>query len=203
MQLPLQVRCFSREIFDICSALARYDDPARRLSCVKGRTNQRLVEEVDLLPHANPSLKVTVDLGGLSNSVLASEETSETFLDLGDTRFRASDVVLGKWTQLLELGHVLHCNLCDGGISADVCSLPSIKTNDQDHLSFAICPAPIPVRGSPCLHVAHLTCLAKRPGPAHGVDDIVPQQSLCPSCSVSVPWGMVIRSCFGRRDAVG
>lgn len=63
---------------------------------------------------------MTVDLKGLSNSVLASEDASELFLDLSDTHFRTSDAVIGKWTRLLELESSFSCKLCAQGISVDV-----------------------------------------------------------------------------------
>lgn len=118
--MPLHVRCFSRETYDITSALARLTDPVQRLSCITEKANLRFVPAVAQLPAVDHSLNVTMDLQGLSNSFSASEETSEAFLDLSDSRFRSSEAVIGKWEQLLGLGRDLDCNVCEEPIYVEV-----------------------------------------------------------------------------------
>ncbi|KLT45404.1 hypothetical protein CC85DRAFT_269197 [Cutaneotrichosporon oleaginosum] len=193
VHLPLQIRCFSTATYDITSSLVRLRDSDVRLACVSEKANHALVEQVAHLPPADRNLEVTLDLGGLSNSVTPSDETGEAFLDLNDVQFRTGEAVVGKWALLNEINSSSHCNLC----KREICY--------EDQLSFAICPAPMPDLGEPCLHTAHLTCLAKhRALPrGSGADEIVPRRIKCPSCNVSTPWGAVVRSCFGRRDAVG
>lgn len=191
VRLPLHIRCFSTETFDITSAVVSLRDPCLRLSCISDKVNHRLVEQVTQFAPADPSLQVSMDLKGMLNSVLPSEETGEAFLDLNDTRFRTSKVVVDKWWLLCQAETALRCNLCKHSILG------------EDHLSFAICPAPLPDKGEPCLHLAHLTCLAKSSTRGSDTREIVPRHSRCPSCHVSTPWGAVVRSCFGRRDAAG
>ncbi|GMK55221.1 hypothetical protein CspeluHIS016_0202770 [Cutaneotrichosporon spelunceum] len=90
VRLPLHIRCFSTETFDITSAVVSLRDPCLRLSCISDKINHRLVEQVTQFAPADPSLQVSMDLKGMLNSVLPSEETGEAFLDLNDTRFRTS-----------------------------------------------------------------------------------------------------------------
>ncbi|BEJ16365.1 hypothetical protein CspHIS471_0509700 [Cutaneotrichosporon sp. HIS471] len=118
--LPLHIRCFSKETFDIASAVVRLRDPGVRLSVLSDKTNHGLVKQVTQLAPADPSLEVTLDLKGLLNSVLPSDETGKAFLDLSDTRFRTSKVVLGKWSLIFETEASLHCHLCQHPISDEV-----------------------------------------------------------------------------------
>ncbi|BEJ01124.1 hypothetical protein CcaverHIS631_0509810 [Cutaneotrichosporon cavernicola] len=120
IHFPLHIRCFSKETFDIASAVVRLRDPGVRLSVLSDKTNHGLVKQVTQLAPADPSLEVTLDLKGLLNSVLPSDETGKAFLDLSDTRFRTSKVVLGKWSLIFETEASLHCHLCQHPISDEV-----------------------------------------------------------------------------------
>lgn len=120
VHLPLHLRCFSNKTFDITSALVRFRDPDVRLSCVTEKANYRLAEQITQFPPADPSLDLTLDLEGLSNSTTPSEETGEAFLDLSDAQFRTGDTVVGKWSLLREAETFLRCNLCTQPISDEV-----------------------------------------------------------------------------------
>ncbi|CAK9781154.1 unnamed protein product [Cutaneotrichosporon oleaginosum] len=120
VHLPLQIRCFSTATYDITSSLVRLRDSDVRLACVSEKANHALVEQVAHLPPADRNLEVTLDLGGLSNSVTPSDETGEAFLDLNDVQFRTGEAVVGKWALLNEINSSSHCNLCKREICYEV-----------------------------------------------------------------------------------
>jgi len=97
---------------------------------------------------------------------------------------------------------------CSSSNKSLCCSLCDQPIDMQEHLSYVNCRAP------ECFMSAHLLCLARRfldAGPADSsaaltmgdeshlpLPRILPDRGRCPTCSIDLRWGELVKSCYRR-----